>query len=243
MLPIWRESFTIKSYDVDSEQRLKLPSLFCYLQEVAGNHAENLGVGSDYLESKHLFWVLSRIKLEITRMPKWNEEIHIETWPKGIDKLFALREFLVYDSNENILISGTSCWLLLDNIKYRLHKIEELGVVIPDNGGKTAIHYSIDKIVPLEGIPVEHTHYVTYSELDMSHHVNNTRYASWITDCFEPAFFEHKTLKSIHINYLEEAKYKETIVIKHLNQGNLYYFEGQKQNASNKVFQALVEWI
>ena len=243
MVPIWHETFKVKSYDVDSEQKLKLPSLFSYLQEAAGNHAENISVGFDGLMQKHLFWVLSRMKIVIHAMPRWNDEIVVYTWPKGIDKMFAMRDFEIKNTDGKLLISATSGWLLIDTIKNRLHKIEELNIPIPDNGGKQAITESLEKIYPLAGSFTEHNHYVTYSELDMLHHVNNTRYSAWITDCYEPAQFAEKSIKSIQINYLEEARFKETLRIRHLNNSSVHYFEGLKEGSLNKAFQALVEWV
>jgi medium-chain acyl-[acyl-carrier-protein] hydrolase len=117
MHKIWHELYKIKSYDVDCEQKLKLPSLFNYLQEVAGNQAESIGVGFEVLKQKNLFWVLSRMKIQIHNMPKWNDEIIVYTWPKGIDKLFALRDFEITNNEGKLLISATSCWLLIDTIQ------------------------------------------------------------------------------------------------------------------------------
>ena len=37
--PVHRETFTVRSYEIDASGRIPIPSLFCYLQESASNHA------------------------------------------------------------------------------------------------------------------------------------------------------------------------------------------------------------
>ena len=241
MQPIWSEPFKIKSFDINTTGKLKLSSLFEYLQEVAGNHAENIEVGYDQLQEKNLFWVLSRMKLNIERLPKWNETIEIATWPKGIDKLFAIRDFEIFDSAKNLIISATSSWLLIDSIKHRLHKIEELQIPIPDNEMRAAIKEFPDKIISIEGNSISHLHSIKYSELDILQHVNNSQYISWIYDCYQPEFLNSNALKSIQINYLDEAKFLDKLEIKLIMADKTHYIEGLKSNG-NKSFQALLEW-
>lgn len=82
------ENFKIRTYDVDYKNDIKISSLLNYMQECASNHANELTFGYEYLNNKGLFWVLSRLKLNIYRYPEVNEELKITTWPKGTDKLF-----------------------------------------------------------------------------------------------------------------------------------------------------------
>jgi acyl-ACP thioesterase len=243
MQAVWEEDIKIKVYETDLNGKLKLSSLFNYFQEAAGNHASNLNVGYFQLKEKNLFWVLSRIKVFINRMPDWGEQIRIETWPKGIDKLFALRDFNFFDKYSQLLISGTSCWLLVDSQNHRLHKIEELGIYVPEeNLSKHAITGSLDKLKVIDGIPISFNHKVTLNDLDIVHHVNNSRYIEWISDCFGIKEMSHKSIKSIHVNYLEETKFDETVGINLIRKENTDYIEGIKESDKSKVFQVLLSW-
>ncbi len=40
----------------------------------------------------YLFWVLSRINIEIYSPLRWYEEGTVETWPKDLEKILYLRE-------------------------------------------------------------------------------------------------------------------------------------------------------
>jgi len=243
MQAIWKEEVKIKVFETDLTGKLKLSFLFNHFQEAAGNHAADLGVGYFQLKEKNLFWVLSRIKVNILRMPDWGEPLTITTWPKGIDKLFALRDFNFIDSIGNIIVSGTSCWLLIEINNYKLHKIEELGIYVPEeNKLNHALSETLEKIKPLEVIHEVYQHKVTFNEIDIHQHVNNSHYADWIADSLNPEILEKPFIKSIQINFLEETKFGEEIEIKHTKNESQYYFEGLKKTVQVKIFQALVEY-
>jgi acyl-ACP thioesterase len=243
MQAVWKEDIKIKVYETDLYGKLKLSSLFNYFQEAAGNHASDLNVGFFQLKEKNLFWVLSRIKVVINRMPEWGEQIRIETWPKGIDKLFALRDFRFFDKDEKLIIFGSSCWLLIDSQNHRLHKIEELGIYVPEeNKSKHAIAEPLDKLKTFDGLPFSFNHKVTVNDLDLVHHVNNSRYIDWITDCYSIDDMNIRSIKSIHVNYLEETKFDDIVEINLIKKGSIHYIEGTKEEGKSKVFQVQLEW-
>ena len=244
MQTIWIENFKIKSYEAEPSGKVRLESLFNYLQEAAGNHAADLSVGFDDLSKKHLFWVLSRIKIVVNELPIWGDEIVIHTWPKGIDKLFALRDFSIRNKYNKEIITATSAWLLVDEEKFRLHKIEDLGIALPDNDRKEAIHGTPEKITSSENPSKVFSQKIDFSDIDYVYHTNNTRYPSWIMNCYNPEYHKNNSIKSIQINYLEQSRFGETLEL-HLietEKPGVHFFEGIKVDTSTKVFQAIVEW-
>ena len=64
-------------------------ALCVYLQEVAGHHADALGVSMRRLQADDRAWVLSHVHLEIGHPLCGNETVTIETWPLGLEGLYA----------------------------------------------------------------------------------------------------------------------------------------------------------
>ena len=62
---IWKETYGIRSYEVNAEGRLSVLTLFNLLQDAASNHADALGVSVRHLQAENLTWVLSRLHLTI----------------------------------------------------------------------------------------------------------------------------------------------------------------------------------
>ena len=114
MKPFWETSLKIRAFDVDENNRLKVSTIFDYFQDAASLHADNLKVGYDDLIPKGFFWVLSWAKFEFYNYPKFKDEVKIQTWGKKQYKLYSMRDFVLYNCNEDITCQGTTAWLLLD---------------------------------------------------------------------------------------------------------------------------------
>jgi medium-chain acyl-[acyl-carrier-protein] hydrolase len=242
---VWKEKLYVKSYEVDCTGGLKLQSLFNYFQEAAGNQASHLGTGYEELQKKGLFWVLSRIKIHITKMPRWHEVVSLVTWPKGVDRLFALRDFRMTDDQLNTLLTATSAWLLLDTERNRPQKMSVLPFRILLNAGEHAINESLEKLKPARDLTLRYERKILLSNLDVNNHVNNAEYMKWIVDCFDPDQIGTKSIGSIQVNYLDEALLGDTIALysgRETEEGDTYYLEGVSRNKESKIFQARVEW-
>ena len=139
--PVHRETFTVRSYEIDASGRIPIPSLFCYLQESASNHAAEYGLSMDDLMLKDLTWMISEIHIEVKRYPVWGEKVTIETWPSLRQKYFAFREFLCFDAGDNEICRATSSWLVVDLKRNRPAVLEERGIKyeLPDRGKTIAI--------------------------------------------------------------------------------------------------------
>ncbi len=241
MNSIWKESFPVHSFDVGNAGVLKPQAIFQFFQEAAGKHATDLGVGFDALRKLGLFWVLSRVKAAIEKLPAWGDEVTLVTWPKGIDRLFALRDFLMIDREGTSLVRGTSCWLLVDMERMRPRRIDSIPRSFPVLTEEHALRESLDKITVPENLAVKYEKQVMVSDLDVNHHVNNTEYVRWITDCLEPG---DGTLRSLQVNYLEEAKLGETMVFslgRAADATGTLYVEGTNRTSRTTVVQARME--
>jgi len=57
------EKFRIRTYECGVDGRIKIFSLMQYLQEIAANHAEQLGLEFGRLNEMNGYWVLSNIRM------------------------------------------------------------------------------------------------------------------------------------------------------------------------------------
>ena len=245
MKPVWTESFQIKSYESGFDGRMKIFSLFNYLQEVAGNHADELKFGYNDLKPRNWYWVLTRIKIEINQFPRWCDTIAVTTWPKGIDRLFGLRDFFVTDKLQNQIIKATSSWVIIDGVRFRPQRLQDILQSIPENENKHAINEMLEKLVIPSSIYYQTDRTVSINDLDVNNHVNNAKYVEWLMDCYDKNFYENNELKNIQVNYLEEAHYGDKLnlqLFKSDASSNEHYIEGIIQERNVKIFQAKLDW-
>jgi medium-chain acyl-[acyl-carrier-protein] hydrolase len=241
----WKDAFKIRTFDVDFKNSVKLSSVFNFMQESASNNAEQLKFGYDDLIKKGLFWVLSRAKIHKLKYPTLGDDIIIETWPKGTDKLFALRDFRIYDSGNEIIGRATTAWLLVDSKTVRPIKPDILIGNIPQHNIEPAIIETPGKITEIDTKAEVAEEKIGYTDIDINQHVNNVRYIDFVLDSFRMDQFKEKQISTMQINFLSESKYEDKIKIFKGTTGsteNAFYVEGVNQNSA-KVFQAYVEWV
>ncbi len=109
----FKKEFTITSYELNPGGEARLTTMANYFQEVAYHHANELGFGYDQMKERRSLWMLSRMKIKMLKYPAWKDRVVVETWPSGIDKLFALRDFRVCDTRGEVLGIATTYWLIV----------------------------------------------------------------------------------------------------------------------------------
>jgi acyl-ACP thioesterase len=203
--PEWRTEHLIRSYDVDPGCRVRLPVLCRFMQEAAYFHAEHLGVGHSHLSPLKMSWVLSRMRIDVHRLPRWGDSVFIRTWPSGRDRLFYYRDFEIMDGEGAVILLASTAWFVIDT-----EKRERL---TPD-WWKTADYPFSPGVIDSKPARLKGdaggsgiTFRVRYGDLDQNGHVNNVRYLEWMLDALPMEFHQANDLRSLEVNYLAEAVY------------------------------------
>lgn len=200
-MEIYRQYFTPNAQAVDCHGRLKPSTLLAYLQEVAGNHFDLLG---NTLDSKGLFWAVSRHRVLIHRMPQMGETVTVETWPMPTSRVAYPRAMAMYDARGELLAQSVSLWILMDK--------ESRAMVLPGKSGVTVegILRGTEPELPRSFNPKDLTQSssrtVTYSELDVNGHMNNTRYLDWVDDLLSSGYHGAHPAAEFTVCYHAEAR-------------------------------------
>lgn len=199
--PFGKYKFQIKSYDSDQDGKLTLPTLFHFLQECAWENARANDFGYEFLERNNAYWVLSRVLVQMNEYPKWRDEIEIKTWPKGVDRFFAIRDFQIF-SNNKIIGKVTSYWLIVDKDKKRPRRPDDFNFVHENFLKESAIDRKPEKIETETEWITKENRKVFNSDMDVNRHVNNATYVRWILDSW---YGEHtEEIAEFEINFLSE---------------------------------------
>jgi acyl-ACP thioesterase len=210
-LDIWREKLLIRFGDIDHSDRLTLAAIFNFFQEAAISHADNLGVGRDSMAQTRQVWILSRMSVQVDRRPKYGETVTVRSWPRGGEKLFALRDYDIRDSADIPLVRSRSGWIILDMEKRRPLRPQAIMETMPHNEGLDALPSGAAGLGELKNPQKIAERQARYSDLDYNGHMNNVRYIQWIQDLLDPALLEQAARMQLDINYLNEILSGETI--------------------------------
>ena len=212
-----------------------------FFQEVASNHVATLGAGYDVLMERGLFWALSRLKVEITRMPHWGETILFETWLCGAEGLFFRRDFIIYDVDGEAIVRGISGWLLVGVSNMRPQRPSTIGIVLPTNTGKSVL-LNFPERIATSTLQVAFRKTVAYNEIDQNLHVNNTRYLDWATDCFPMNHYQNYSLSEFALEFLTETHWGDDIELRIGSLGEKTDLEAFETSSGALLFKAILNW-
>ena len=207
MEPIYQETFSVSRMHTDRFGRLTASALLYFVQQAAGAHCRLLGADAERLGA--LFWAVSRVSAEITRLPTLGETITVETWPMPTSRVAYPRAVMARDENGELLFKVVSLWVLMDKNTRAMVLPGQSGVEV--NGILTGSELPIPRSVALR--PMENTanRTVGFTLLDENGHMNNTRYLDWVTDLLSSDFHRSHPMRGFTVCYLSEARENDGI--------------------------------
>lgn len=225
----------INSYDADRNKILKLSSLFQYFSEIAWEHAKDLGVGFEDLKDISRFWVLTGVNVKVHKMPVWQDNIEVVTWPSGLLKLFFTREFEVYNKDGELLVQATSNWIILDKNTRRPLIPKEFEYLRNETPGPSSLTGPL-KIPNVSGLERIGEETPKYTDIDLHQHVNNAVYVRWVENYTKGLDISYK----FKVEFLKEMKLDETAEVFYKENDKSRFYE-LKNSDNNEVIRAFIE--
>lgn len=210
--------------DIREEMR---PSAFLNIaQELANFHADKLGFGYDDLIKSEQVWVLSRIRVKFNRALRWRDKFYAATWHKGVQGLFGMRDFALFESDckmevnpqsiKEAAITGTSAWLIMNT---RTRRIERRNPFVMNEHSLSmtnpmdAMEEGCDKLHIPHELYLKWSHQVRYTDMDFNMHANNAKYIEWVMDSVDIEQLKNYRITEFQINYIQEAHFGDKVDI------------------------------
>lgn len=232
----------VPAYYVSLTGQAKFYTLCSMLLETAASQARQFHFGYDDMIRDNIYWVLSRLHVRMKAYPVMDQPVRIETWPKGIHKLFYLRDYRMYSAGGKVLAEATTAWIVLDLKTGRPRKTDGNGRFeyfrVEDRHG---IEEVPSKLPPVSEPGETAEHAVVYSDLDINRHVNAVKYIEWIQDHYPATFYEDRNIRELQINFLSETRFGETVEIRMKRAGEregFDHFEGIRKKDRSVAFRS-----
>ncbi|MBP5247602.1 MAG: hypothetical protein J6Z31_07060 [Fibrobacter sp.] len=190
-------------------------SLFDFLRLTTDISTEDVrlrGTSMGFLASHNIARVVARNSFRFHRMPTIDERIEVVTAESKAESFQFNRHYQVFDSEKNLLISGSSKWMItsFDTRKILPTKtIESFRKLNPEVLPKPDC-LPCGKILEPEKMEKIGEQTIRRSNLDGNNHTDNAFYAAFVMS-FLPDEYASKPLIDFRINYSKEALYGETL--------------------------------
>lgn len=232
-MSIYQKKYTLKNNDVNLYRKLRTSRLFEILQTVCVLHTEELGAGRTKTLDHGILWVVIQQEVHITRMPEYDEEITVETWPGKTMHVLFPRYFRVLDNSGNVLVNGSALWTLIDAKTRSLVFPDQHQIEIP--GEEQEGQAPLPRVVKREDTDHTVSFTVPYSYCDLNGHMNNARYLDLVEDVI-PAAAEGRCLRSVTTQYEKEIKYQETVQVSWKQDHNSFFIAGDGEKNCFRIW-------
>lgn len=203
------------------------PSCFFELaQDVATLHAHQLGLGREDIGA---LWVLSRMKIELSRPLYPYEILTVQTWCAGIKGATWLRSFRFLVGKEAVG-SAISSWVVLDQNTHRILRPSTIAqaqkyMALAPNAA------AVPGKLACPRLKEHHLHTVCYSDLDVNNHVNNVKIVDILSDGLDLNLSD-QFVSSLQVNYTAESRFGDQIRVMTGNDGDIRYVFGEAGGAT-----------
>lgn len=198
----------VEPFHVDFTGRIFMGVLGNHLLNAAGNHSQKRGWGIGALNKTKHTWVLSRLSVEMTDMPRQYEHFEVKTWVESVMRLFTNRNFAILRPDGTAYGYARSVWAMIDMETRRpcdlltLYDGDILRYVVDDE----------ENVCPIAGhgrfrfrdAELVRTIDTFYSDVDINGHINSIKYIEHILDLFPRERFE-AGIRRFEIAYKTES--------------------------------------
>ena len=180
--------WTVRSYECAPDGKVTVANVCNYLQEAASLNAERLGFSKSNFEDlgRNLTWVMTRMRLRLTRRPRWNEEVKVFTFPRPARRIVAWRDFILSDAGGAEIGRASTEWMMIDMTTRRPVAIPAFVSERADADLEPVFAEPLGFKLPSEAFAAEtfQDYAITAapSDIDLNGHVNNVRYVTWLFD-------------------------------------------------------------
>ncbi|KAJ4953966.1 hypothetical protein NE237_030798 [Protea cynaroides] len=216
---IFRENFTIRSYDMGPNRTASIETLMKLLQETALNHIKNMGMMKDGLGStpsmtgKSLIWVLTKMHLVVDHYPSWGDEVQLDNWFTPSEKNGQGIYWTIRDCRTNKIIARANSMLVMMNKDTRkLRKMPEevrremesqyidCPPIQDEDGSRILANFDYNSMDYVRtGLTPR------WNDLDVNQHVNNVKYIGLMLESVPISIMEKHEISDFNIEYRKEC--------------------------------------
>jgi len=209
---VFEKAWEINFTQCYSNGRIRFSDLSNILQLTAGDHATLAGFGFTEMAKHNQTWVLSRIRIEINRLPKWMDIVQVKTWVQELEGARSTRNFEL-TVNGQLYATATSYWAVINTVKRSSETLAISAAEFTTYPDRRATQRPFSKLDISQSVKNMDQYIVKLSDLDIVNHANNVKYLDWCMDRLPIELVLTNQIKSLEMNYLRELRHSDAVEI------------------------------
>ena len=207
---VWTQPFHVRAYEVGPGDVASPLAIVDYFQEAAGEHAAALGIETFKTAGGVAVWALSRIAMEIDRLPRWRDPVTVETWPSGREGLRATRDLVLRGASGEALVRARTVWFVLDLARRRPVRLPPAVHAIQPPKRPAVLALGAPPEAP-DAPQSSRAFTVGQADVDRNGHANHARFAAWALEA-APGAPPFAGLRALDLAFRAEAVLGDRVV-------------------------------
>lgn len=242
MESIYNKELMIDPSMCDTTTALGYANTFALFQDIASEHAQQIGVGGAAMAARNVFWLTVHTRVQFFKKAYMMQSVTASTWP-GLCKPNDRRCFRYYRlmQDHRLIALAKTEWAIINTQTGRLCPISDSG--FPEN-----FPYSDEIVCPepltrfSDGFTDEdivQEHIVRASDTDFGGHMNNVAYVRALLDSFSAKELAEMPIQEFEIHFSTPSYEGERLNVYRKKQDDGWLLALKKEGGKASAFAEL----
>jgi len=205
------QEFEVRSNEIDLHKKIRITSLVELMQEASMQNVLKLKLSVWDLEQEKLAWVLLKKHLTIYKLPTIGDKLTIKTYPAGFQKIFAYRDYIVYNEAKEVIAKSSTTWALINTATRKSTYIPKYSFY--DHLPADLLPRADFRIKPEFKHPIQRMSTIQWSHLDWNGHVSNIHLIKLIINTMSAEYLHQNKMYELKIQFKIEAFLNDTLEV------------------------------
>ena len=213
--PVLECEYVVRFDDMDNERKLSNIALLKYLEEPGGVQTKQI-FGS--MITPKGVWILLAWRVKKLKEITWNEKFRIKTWPAKNNGLYSIRNFELYNENNELATIASTKWVLVDPVTKKIVRDTSDIISKYPEYNKMLFEDDFPKLKEPKNIEYTYEHTVQRRDIDVNGHVNNVTYLEIAYEAIPKDVYDNYNFKNIEIVYKHSAFLGENLNVGYIRE-------------------------
>ncbi len=124
-MAIFEKEYTVGLIQVGNSNLLTNHGILELLESIACFHSDTVNFGINNIKDIGFTWMLLHWKVKVLKRVRYGDTITVKTWAGYANRFYTLRDFEIFDKNNELICIASSKWALIDINNKSISKITE----------------------------------------------------------------------------------------------------------------------
>lgn len=187
MPAFYERCFRVRHHECDAYGHVNHANYLRYMQETAFDASAAVGYGFADYEAMERYWLVLENEITFLRPLAYGDSVIVKSWVADFRRVRSRRlyEMRLAATGEPVASAHTD-WVFLESVTLRPVTIppEMVAAFLPDRPSAAPVHREPFPMPPPPPPGVFRSRRrVKWRDIDMAHHVNNSKYLAYLEDC------------------------------------------------------------